>query len=232
VHRAFLATGKGYAEATFDRTRTSLDRYVERWSELYVEACEATHVRGEQSTEVLDLRIACLLEALRDLTSLCRLFRAATSEVVENAVDAAMALPAPERCRNVELLRAVVRPPPDATTQAAVTALRERIGDLRAISRVGRYREAIEQCGPALEEARRVGYGPIIAEVLLMQGSLHNHAGRADGTMECLEEAVWCAELARNDEIAAEAATHLVYTAGYLHSRFELAATWCRHTEM
>ena len=78
VRRAFLATGKAYAEATFDRTRSLLDRYVERWSDLYVEACEATHVRGEQSTEVLDLRIECLMEGLRDLTALCRLFRAAT----------------------------------------------------------------------------------------------------------------------------------------------------------
>ena len=91
-----------------------LDRYVERWAALYVEACEATHVRGEQSTEVLDLRIECLMEGLRDLTALCRLFRSATAEVVENAVSAAMALPPPERCRNIELLRAVVRPPADA----------------------------------------------------------------------------------------------------------------------
>ena len=170
VRRAFLATGKAYAEATFDRTRSLLDRYVERWSNLYVDACEATHLRGEQSTEVLDLRIACLMEGLRDLTALCRLFRAATGEVVENAVSAAMALPPPERCRNIELLRAVVRPPTDAATQEAVTRLRARIGDLRALWRVGRYRDGLEQCAPALEEARRVGYGPTLAEVLLLAG--------------------------------------------------------------
>ena len=35
----------------------------------------------------------CLMEGLRDLTALCRLFRTATREVVENAVSAAMALP-------------------------------------------------------------------------------------------------------------------------------------------
>ena len=39
---------------------------------MYVEACEATHVRGEQSAEVLDLRMACLhewLDGLRALTA-------------------------------------------------------------------------------------------------------------------------------------------------------------------
>ena len=232
VHAAFLATGKAYAAATFDRTRAVLDRYVQRWAALYVEACEATHVRGEQSTEVLDLRIESLLEGLRDLTALCRLFRAATAEVVENAVSAAMALPPPERCRNIELLRAVVRPPPDADTQAAVTALRTHIGDLRALLRVGRYRDGLEQCGRVVEEARQMGYGPTLAEVLLIQGSLHNDAGRADAAIEALDEAVWCAELARHDEVAAEAATYIVYTTGYLQARFDLAETWCRHTEM
>jgi tRNA A-37 threonylcarbamoyl transferase component Bud32/tetratricopeptide (TPR) repeat protein len=232
VRRAFLATGKAYAEATFDRTRALLDRYVERWASLYVEACEATHVRGEQSTEVLDLRIACLMEGLRDLTALCRLFRAATSEAVENAVSAAMALPAPERCRNIALLRAIVRPPTDAVTQEAVTRLRARIGDLRALLRVGRYRDALEQCEPTVEDARRLGYGAALAEVLLLQGSLLNDAGRADAAVSSLEESIWSAELARDDEVAAEAATYIVYTTGYLQTRFEVAEIWCRHTEM
>jgi tetratricopeptide (TPR) repeat protein len=189
-------------------------------------------VRGEQSTEVLDLRIECLLEALRDLSALCRLFRSATAEVVENAVSAAMALPSPERCRNIELLRAVVRPPADAAAHAAVTALRTLIGDLRALHRVGRYRDALEQCGRVVEEARRLGYGPTLAEVLFVQGTLHTEAGRADAALDSLDEAVWCAELARHDEVAAQAATYIVYTSGYLQARFDLAETWCRHTEM
>jgi serine/threonine-protein kinase len=232
VRRAFLATGKAYAEATFDRTRALLDRYAGRWSDLYVEACEATHLRGEQSTDVLDLRIGSLLEGLGELTALCRLFRTATSEVVENAVSAVLALPPPERSQNIELLRAVVRPPADAETQAAVSALRAHIGDLRALLHVGRYREGLEQCEVALEEARRIGYGPTLAEVLLLRGSLHNDAGRADAAVECLAKSVWCAELARHDEVAAEAATYIVYTCGYLQARFEVAEIWCDHTEM
>jgi tetratricopeptide (TPR) repeat protein len=126
----------------------------------------------------------------------------------------------------------VVRPPPDAATQAAVTALRTRAGDLRALLRVGRYRDGLEQCGRVVEEARQLGYGPTLAEALLIQGSLHADAGRADAATEALDEAVWCAELARHDEVAAEAATGIVYTSGYLQARFDVAETWCRHTEM
>ena len=77
-----------------------------------------------------------------------------------------------------------------------------------------------------------MGYGPTLAEVLLLQGILHREAGRADAAVACLEEAVWSAELARDDEVAAEAATYIIYTTGYLQARFDLAETWCRHTEM
>jgi len=94
-----------------------LDRYARRWTELYVEACEATHVREEQSAEVLDLRMACLREGLEDLRALVNMFRQPTAEVIENAVSAASALGNLERCENIELLRAVVRPPEDPTTR-------------------------------------------------------------------------------------------------------------------
>ena len=71
MRRAFLATGKVYAAQAFATTAQILDRYARRWSDLYVESCEATHVRGEHSAEVLDLRMACLRDALEDLKALC-----------------------------------------------------------------------------------------------------------------------------------------------------------------
>ena len=43
-----------------------LDDYAAKWAGLYRDACEATHVRGEQSEEVLDLRMGCLNERLVD----------------------------------------------------------------------------------------------------------------------------------------------------------------------
>ena len=72
IRRAFLATSKPYAATAFEATSRILDRFARRWTDIYVEACEATHLRGEQSNEVLDLRMAALGEALRDLRALCR----------------------------------------------------------------------------------------------------------------------------------------------------------------
>jgi serine/threonine protein kinase/tetratricopeptide (TPR) repeat protein len=231
IRQAFSASGKLYAAASFTSASAVLDRYAERWTSLYVEVCEATHVRGEQSAEVLDLRMACLQEGLDDLKALCRLFREATPEVVENAVSAANALGTLERCQDVKLLRAIVRPPEDPATRAAVERLRGRLVEVRALMRVGRVVAGLEEAETLVEEARRVGYGPMLAEALLVLGDLQVENSKTDAAVPTMDEAVWTAELARHDEVAAKAASVLVYLQGYVDSRFDAAEIWSRHAE-
>jgi tRNA A-37 threonylcarbamoyl transferase component Bud32/tetratricopeptide (TPR) repeat protein len=229
IRRAFLATDKVYAAAAFAGVSAALDRYAHRWSELYVEVCEATHVRGEQSAEVLDLRMACLQEGLDDLKALCRLFRAATADVVGKAVSAANALGMLERVQDVKLLRALVRPPDDAVTRDAVDDLRLRLVELRALVRVGKYVDGLKVVAPLVEDARRVGYSPILAEALFVQGTLQIESAEVRIDAFTLEDAVWTAELARHDEVAAAAASHLVFLMGYQQERFEVGEIWSRH---
>jgi tetratricopeptide (TPR) repeat protein len=231
MREAFLATGKAYAEAAFAGASAALDRFTARWSEIYVEILEATHVRGEQSSEVLDLRMEALNEALEDLKALCRQFLVATPGVVENAVNAAAALGTLERCSDVKLLRALVRPPEDPGARIAVERIRARLVDVRALFRVGRFTEGLDMAAPLVDEARRVGHSPTLAECLLVQGSLEVELGKTDASIASMEEAVWTSELARHDEIAAEAAQQLIYMAGYMQSRFEVAEIWRRHAE-
>ena len=45
-----------------------LDQYAVDWSNQYKDACEATRVRGEISEDVLDLRMACLGDRLKELS--------------------------------------------------------------------------------------------------------------------------------------------------------------------
>jgi serine/threonine protein kinase/tetratricopeptide (TPR) repeat protein len=231
VRHAFLATGKVYAAKAFDGISQILDRYVKRWTELYVEAGEATHVRGEQSAEVLDLRMACLHEALEDLKALCGMFRQATPEVVENAVNAANALPSLDRCEDVELLRAAVKPPADAGTREAVAQLRSHLAEARALARVGRINDGLAAVAPLEAEVRKVGYAPLLADTLITAGLLHFQKGAMAESAAAFEEATWAAELARYDEGAAEAATYLVYIAGHHQGRFDAAEIWSRLAE-
>jgi eukaryotic-like serine/threonine-protein kinase len=229
MREAFLATGKPYAAAVFTAASALLDRYAQRWTELYVEVCEATHVRGDQSAEVLDLRMACLDEGLDDLRALCRLFREPTAEVVENAVKATNALGNLERCQDIKLLRAVLRLPDDPAKRIAVETFRARLVESRALSRVGRAVDGLAAVTPLVDEARQLGHPPTLAEVLLLLGKLQIEVSIEPSRQ--LEEALWIAETSRHDEVAAEAAALLVYFAGYVHSRFDTGEIWSRYTE-
>ena len=71
------------------------------------------------------------------------MFSEATGEVVENAVSASNALASLDRCADVPVLRAVVKPPEDVATRAKVEDLRNRVAELKAKFDAGRYREAV-----------------------------------------------------------------------------------------
>jgi serine/threonine protein kinase/tetratricopeptide (TPR) repeat protein len=229
---AFLATGKRYAEAAYENASRALDRYAGEWVAMYTDACEATHVRGEQSAEVLDLRMASLNDALDSLRALTRAFRSANGDVVENAVDAAHALPSIERCADIKALRAVVRPPEEAVIRAAVDRLRTELAEARVACSVGRFNDGLKAVARLEEVAREIGYGPVLAEILLEAGRLHNERRDAVAAAASFEETVWTAELARHDEVAAEAAVTLVYAVGDNQIRFDAGEIWARHAEM
>jgi eukaryotic-like serine/threonine-protein kinase len=232
MRAAFLATGKPYAAKAWDGASQILNRYARRWSDFYVEACEATHVRGEQSAEVLDLRMACLREGLEDLEALVRMFRRATAEVVENAVSAANALGNLERCENIELLRAVVRPPADLATRQEVDRLRSRLAEVRALCRVGRLHEGLVAAASLERAARELQYGPLLADVLIATCRLPEEQGAMDEAARLSEEALLTAMACGHQEAAAEAAALLVgHAVGYAEPRTDAAEVWSRVAE-
>jgi tetratricopeptide (TPR) repeat protein len=232
MREAFLSTGKPYAAKAWEATSQILDRYARHWSELYVEACEATHVRGEQSAEVLDLRMACLREGLQDLEALVRMFRRPAPEVVENAISAANALGNLERCENIELLRAVVRPPADLATRQEVDRLRGRLAEVRALCRVGRLNDGLAAAVSLERAARDLRYGPLLTDVLLVVCRLPEEQGAMEEAARLSEEALLTAIACSHEEAAAEAAALLIgHAVGYAEPRLDAAEAWSRIAE-
>jgi len=93
---AFEATRVPYALNTYQRVAGALDSYARGWAEMRVEACEATHVRGEQSEAALDARMWCLDRRLGELTAYVGLVSTDVDrKLVERAVGTAGALLAP-----------------------------------------------------------------------------------------------------------------------------------------
>jgi len=228
LHQAFLKTGKSYAKDVWATTSRSLTNYARAWTGMYKEACEAAVVHKSQSTETMDLRMECLNERLGGFRALTDVFASANDQVVENAASASNALASLDRCADVPVLRAIIRPPEDLETRKRVEDLRKRVAQLKARFDAGRTKESIKNAPGLVYEARRVGYLPLVAETLLLSGHIMTIAGDSRGAETTLDEAFLTAEASRHDEVRAEAAAYLVYVVGYQQASFETGKRWAK----
>ena len=196
VRAAFLGTGLPYATETWDWVSHLLDRYVAGWLAQYRDVCEATHLRGEQSADVLDLRMACLGQKVTGIRALVDVFASADRDTVSSAVNAVNALPPLEGCADIKLLRAPVEPPRDETTRRRIEDLRDRAAVAEALNNTGKHQGQWPRGSRLIAEARALGYRPLLAEMLGRVGALE--AGAMGLTFEPdavrdLEESVWAA---------------------------------------
>jgi tetratricopeptide (TPR) repeat protein/predicted Ser/Thr protein kinase len=230
VHEAFAATKKPFAETTFASAASMLDNYLGAWTRMHGEACTATRVRGEQSEEVMELRMECLDHRREEVHALVDLFAQADAPMVERATQAVRALPDLDECRNAEALRQVVRPPPNPEARARVAALRTRLAEAKAQMRAGRFVVARRIADAAVPDARALGYAPVLAESLLWSGMLQDRMGDTRAVVETLTAAITTAEAARADLVRGQALTELVYVSGIMltlhaeaHRTYQLA---------
>jgi tetratricopeptide (TPR) repeat protein len=203
-----------------------LDDYASRWSDMYTDACEATQVRGDQSSEVMDLRMTCLEGPRASLRALTEELSRADRAVLVHAVNAAQALPPIDRCLDVSALRASVPPPADAALRARVGALRLELPRIQALSDTGQWMEARGSIEPIVAAARTLGYGPLIAEALKPLGWLQYFMGDVELAADTMESALWAAVASHQDDVALDCAAYLVAVAGYHLGHYADAARW------
>ena len=87
---------------TFDRI---LDGHMTEWTDMYRDACEATHVRREQSVEVLDLRMTCLSQNLDEVHAYTDALAAADKDALGRAIATADSLSLVRQCSDIKNLR-------------------------------------------------------------------------------------------------------------------------------
>ena len=231
IHSAFLHTGKSYANEVYATVNRILSGYSQSWAKMYREACEATNARGEQSAEVLDLRMTCLQERLGGLRALTDVFSDANGQVVENAVSAANNLGSLDRCADVPLLRSVVRPPEDPKTRARVAELRQQLAGVKALYDSGRYHEGLKDAPGRIDEVRALGYQPLIAETLFAMGMMYSKSNDVPAAERALVDSYLAADASRDDEVRAEDATNLVWVVGYQEGRYADAQRWAKYAD-
>jgi tetratricopeptide (TPR) repeat protein len=232
VELAFASSGHKHATQAFATAAGLFDQYISRWTSMYKEACEATHVRGEQSSEVLDLRMECLGERLSNAKALSEVLLTSGKDVVDNAATAVGSLPTLERCSDVSMLRAMIRPPDDPVKRGEVNRLREDVARINALASSGRCEQAGKLGRPIQEAAARLGYRPLEAEIAYALGRridtcfVDTPQGLAD-----LEDAVMAAEASRHEEIAIEASAWLAGAYADRSRDVRMGRHWLRHGE-
>jgi serine/threonine protein kinase/tetratricopeptide (TPR) repeat protein len=228
---AMVASKKTYARESFASLARLLDGYVANWSAMYRDACEATNVRGEQSTEVLDLRMSCLRDRWNELRALSDVLVEGQAVAITNATVAATAMTPIERCADLSSLRSGLSPPGDPAVRRRVDDLRQRLVEVKALQDAGQYSRALADTVQIVAAARDAAYRPLIAEALNRLARLQLDTGHPQEADTNFEEALWIAEASSHDEVVTDVATTQIFVAGYIERDMPKARRWIRQAE-
>ncbi|MEZ4295525.1 MAG: tetratricopeptide repeat protein [Polyangiaceae bacterium] len=176
-------------------------------------ACEAAHVRGAQTEEILRLQTLCLDQRELRLAALLQEFEHAGPAMIERAVEATEGLPRVEGCRDEEALLRAAPPPEDPETIGKAKAIQDELARAGVLLDAARPHEALEIAEAQLTVARALEHPPALADAAYEVGRALIEIGsgeQLDRADALLREAGDLAERAQDDTLAAECWTALV----------------------
>ena len=198
---------------------------------MHADACEATRVRGEQSQELLDLRMACLDDRLTQLGDAVRALRAAPTARWSSTRHGGAVAACPSPCADAVALRAPIPPPADLQLRQRLAQIREQIARANALVLVGQFAEGLRLVRAAAAAATPLRYAPVEAEAQLALARIYDGQKDYTHSVNALHEALVFALAGHHDEVQARAALGLLVTAGERQQRLEQAEQWAELAE-
>ena len=224
---AALRAGKGvYAQRAAERAVARLDDYAKRWVDVHREACEATHVRHEQSGDALDRKMACLHQHRARLSALVQELAKADDALVQRAVTEVTRLPVPERCGDLQALERTHPIPDDPDAAERVAHAREVMAEVHALEAAARLDEAKTHVDELVVVAEEIGYEPLLAEVLARQATLLQRLGKHEDSEQVFLRAHNIALAVGHDQVAYDCASGLLYVLGTYLGKDKEAQVW------
>jgi tetratricopeptide (TPR) repeat protein len=216
-----------------------LARYAGRWRATYQDNCRATFGDRRQSSDVFDLRMACLAGRRVALQAFVAALPSVPARKLASLATAAAALPDLAACDASARpgLRAL---PADPQQRQQVAAVEATIEETVVKIMLGDYAAAARLATGAVAAARKLGYEPVLARALAMaanverrQGGVDQSAGEAvtgvDRSVQMLEEAFVLADRGHDDRMRASAARELV-SSEVMRGRLKEAETWANRS--
>ncbi|MFN0250237.1 MAG: protein kinase domain-containing protein [Kofleriaceae bacterium] len=223
---AFARIDPRHGADTGERVGRALDGYASAWATMHQEACMTSRVRGEQSAELLDLRMGCLDRHRKQLAAVVELFATPDAALVGRAVQMTSGLPEIADCADVEWLRAPLPMPRDPRIQAEVATLTTELVHVTALRLAGRTSEGLALAKPLAVRARTIDHAPTRADAIFQLAFLHSTAGNLLEAEQVGEEAVFTATAARHPRLVARSALELAWVLGVDSDRRVEARRW------
>ncbi len=220
--RQFKALG---GEAVFETISRALGDYRGAWATMHREACEATRVRGEQSDQVLTVRMACLDRRLVEIEGVLGVLATTDATTLPRVSDSLNALTPLSVCSNVDALLAPVSRPEQPKVLERVTTVERELARAQALNEAGRFKEGVPLARSTALEAHDIGWAPLEAEALLALGTLTQGAGQTADAEPMLRDAFARATEAKADRLAVIAAVSLSFLYNEL-GRLKEAQEW------
>jgi tetratricopeptide (TPR) repeat protein len=231
IQEAFAALDAAHAGAAWTRLAQGIDAYGSEWIAAHTETCEATHVRGEQSAELLDLRMMCLAQRLDQVDALAGILASPGDEILTNAGPAVRSLAPVRECADARNLTSQAPLPADPGARASLARVSELVAASRALGVAGKITEARQRARAAEELARATGYEPASAEALLQLADVHVAGGAHAEAEAALQRAMTMAEAGRAQYAKLRASLELArVNASYLHEAGE-AERWLEYAQ-
>ncbi len=216
--------------ATWRRIEPQLDTHVEQWAARRQDACEATHVRGEQSGDALDLRMRCLDRRALEIEALLASFEDVEVRGIPRALDSFEQLGELEVCDDLEFLAQSWPTPEAPELREAVLDLRERSEHISADIRAGKLTESEAAARGLVADAVAVGYEPAVAETKLVLAKVLAQLGQTPAAAAAYQDAFEHGLATHHLEVQVWAAVVSVFVHSELHD-VEEARRWGRRAE-
>ncbi len=206
LRQAFLATGLSYAEDSFQRVDSAVQRYLSEWGDQQLAACQATHERNEQSVDLLDRRMVCLDGQLSQLDALGMQFEQAGPQLVDGALEAVLKLPSPSACADRQSLLSRVPLPSGEAQRAEYQRLDEQLAEAWAKRTAGRYQAALDQLDQIGDAVTAFDHLPTLARYTALRGNTLTELTDLKAAQSVLERALLLAMVGGDLPTAADSA--------------------------
>lgn len=210
LHAAMLRSGHPDAAAIAARIAATLDGYRSAWLATRLDAWRATNLRGE-SAELLQLRMSCLARLADELDAFVQLAtRVGSGEDLSRLGRAVQGITPASACADQRQLAAILPGSVGGPLRDAVVRVETKQAELRAMLLAGRPADAVVQAEAAVAEAERIGEPVLVASLVLLLASAHEHAGDYPASEAALRRTIQKAADVRGHPLVATAWIRLI----------------------